>query len=78
MLAKNYLINDLEVTTVTNPFKTTKVSFLWVLVKGVQWSFKVGIVELLRGSWTREVGDGLSYDFKLGCQPGSKEVRVGA
>jgi len=26
----------------------------------------------------REVGDALSYDFNLGCQPESKKVRVGA
>jgi len=35
-------------------------------------------MELLRESWAREVGDGLSYDFKLGYQLESKEVRVGA
>ena len=33
-------------------------------------------MELLKESCAREVGDGLSYDFKLGCQLGSEEVRV--
>jgi len=31
---------------------------------------------LLRESYTRKVGDGLSYDFKLGCQFGSEKARV--
>jgi len=31
---------------------------------------------LLRESYTREVGDGLSYNFKLGCQLGSEKARV--
>ena len=29
-------------------------------------------MELLKESYAREVGDGLSYDFKLGCQLGSE------
>jgi len=33
-------------------------------------------MELLKESYAREVGDGLSYDFKLGCQLGSEKVRV--
>ena len=39
-------------------------------------SFRVGIMRLLRGSYTRVVGDGLSYNFKLECQLGSEKVRV--
>jgi len=35
-------------------------------------------MELLRERWAREVGDGLSYDFKLGYQPESKEEGIGA
>jgi len=46
--------------------KTAKAAFLWVLSKDVQWSFRIGIMELLRESCARGVGDGLSYDFKLG------------
>jgi len=52
------------------------VSLLWVSIKDVQGSFKVGIMELLRESCAREVRDGLSYDFKLGCQLGSAKVRI--
>jgi len=33
-------------------------------------------MELFKKSCTREVRDGLSYDFKLGCQLGSEKVRV--
>jgi len=33
-------------------------------------------MRLLRGSYTRVVGDGLSYNFKLECQLGSEKVRV--
>jgi len=33
-------------------------------------------MELLKESCAREVGDGLSYDFKLRCQLGSEKVRV--
>jgi len=32
--------------------------------------------QLLKESCAREVGDGLSYDFKLGCQLGSEKVGV--
>ena len=39
-------------------------------------SFRVGIMGLFRESCAREVGDGLSYGFKLGCQLGSEKVRV--
>jgi len=35
-------------------------------------------MELLRERWAREVGDGLSYNFKLGYQPESTEEGVGA
>jgi len=34
-------------------------------------------MKLFKESCAREVADGLSYDFKLGCQLGSEEVRVG-
>jgi len=63
---KNYLTHDLVISAITSSSWTMKVSFLRVLSKDVQWSFKVGIMELLRESWATEVGDGLSYDFKLG------------
>jgi len=33
-------------------------------------------MELLRESCASEVGDGLSYDFKLGCQLGSEKARI--
>jgi len=33
-------------------------------------------MELLKESCAREVGDDLSYNFKLGCQLGSEKVRV--
>ena len=33
-------------------------------------------MELLKESCAREVGYGLSYDFKLGCQLGSEKVRL--
>jgi len=33
-------------------------------------------MKLLKQSCAREVGDGLSYDSKLGCQLGSEDVRV--
>jgi len=34
-------------------------------------------MKLLKENCAREVGDGLSYDLKLGCQLGGEEVRVG-
>jgi len=55
---KNYLTHDLVVTTITSSLKTTKESFLWVSIKSVQGSFRVGSVELHRESWTREIADG--------------------
>ena len=58
MCEKNYLTHDLVVTMKTSFLKTSKVSFLWVSVKSVQWSFRVGSVELHKGSWIREIGDG--------------------
>ena len=58
MCEKNYFTYDLVVTTKTKSLKTSKVSFLWVSITSVQWSFRVGSVELHRGSWIREIGDG--------------------
>ena len=58
MRENNYLTHDLVVTMKTDSLKTINVSFLCVSVKSVQWSFRVGNVELHEGSWVREIKDG--------------------
>lgn len=50
-------------------FKTTKMSSLWRLVKGVQWSSRTSSVEWHKGSWTKDERYELSYSFVLRYQP---------